>query len=299
MAAQILYGSLNRNFENHAPGRVFLFPYPTSNPGGTPTLFLKATLALLYGADLTYTNPSTTTGGTVTSVSTAGLMTLLNPSTPAFAIGQQIIMAGLPANCSILSLQSGTLNQAASTYQLSVPPPVAIGSGVAFTTALQPWGDIDENGLQFKIATNDLTFEHNDGSVPSQVVSGIKSADATFSIYDVDANHWADIMGCQPADLVTIAADATHSGSTSALLAFPNTVQKWVVIVQMQSATYGYSDFLILFRTSFIGDPDIKYSQKDKISMKLKLACNPDLYLSNAAGVPAFGMIVTTTAPHS
>ena len=296
---QVLYGSLNRNFENHAPGRVFLFPYPTTNLGSTPSLYLKALLALLYGADLTYTIPSTTTGGTVTSVTTAGVMTLLAPTTPALQLGQSINMTGLPANCTILSLLSGTINVAASTYQLSVAPAAAIGSGVPFTTALQPWGDIDENGLQFKIATDSITFPHNDGSVPSQMVSGIKSADATFTIYDCDAQHWADIFGCQAADIVTIAADATHSGTTTALLAYPNTVQKWVVIVQMQSAVYGYSDYLILFRTCFIGDPDIKYSAKDKISMKLKLACNPDLYLSNAAGVPSFGMVVTTTAPHS
>jgi len=295
--AQVLYGSLNRNFENHAPGRVFLFPYPVSNPGIDLPSAVKAYLAYLYGTDLTYTVPSTSTSASGT-VTTGGVLTINTTAVGQFGVGQQILMAGLPPYCVIQSKLSGTLGASTSTYQLSVAPTATLTT-LPFSTALQPWGDVDENGLQFKIATDTLTFAHNDGSVPSQLVAGIKSADATFSIYDVDANHWADIFGCQAADIMNIAADATHSQSTSALLAFPNTVQKWVVIVQMQSATFGYSDFLILFRTSFIGDPDIKYSQKDKISMKLKLACNPDLYLSNAAGVPAFGCVVTTTGAHT
>lgn len=295
---QVLYGSLNRNFENHAPGRVFLFPYPSSNPGIDFTSTIKAYLAYLYGSDLTYTIPSTS-GGTSGTVTTAGVLTLVAAANAGFALGQQILMAGLPPYCTIQSKLSGaSVGVIGSTYQLSAAPSATL-TALPFTTALQPWGDVDENGLQFKIATDTLTFPHNDGSVPSQVVAGIKSADASFTIYDCDAAHWGDIFGCAAADMVNIAADATHSGTTSALLAMPNATQKWVVICQMQSATFGYSDFLILFRAAFIGDPDVKYSQKDKISMKLKLACNPDLYLSNAAGVPAFGCIVTTTNPHT
>jgi hypothetical protein len=294
---QILFGSINRSFENHAPGRLFLFPYPASNPGSTLLAWVNATLALLFGTDTTYTQVSSSSGGTAT-VTTAGVLTIVAaPTTGALVLGSMITMAGLPFNSIVQSLISGTLGAVGSTYQLSIPPPATISATTSFTSALQQWGDMDESGLQLKVDVDKLEFPHNDGSVPGVLPSQVKSAMASINIYDADANHWADVFGALPADVVTQVADGTHAGFTAVALGLPNASQKWVAILAMESATPGQLDFLILPRINFLTQPDVKYSSKDKIELKTDLACNGDLYLSTAQGVPVFSVVVTVTAP--
>jgi hypothetical protein len=207
-------------------------------------------------------------------------------------------MTGLPPGSVVQSLLSGTLNVAASTYQLSIAPPLAITTN-PMSSALQPWGDVDENGLQVKIDFDELTFPHNDGSAPSAIVSQIKSARGSLDIYDADAAHWADVFGAAAGDVVVNTPVALQSGWTAVALGLPNTSIKYVAIYVMRSATFGYFDFLILPRVNFIGKPDVKYSVKDKIALKTDLVANGDLYLTTAGGIPVHSILVTTTAPHS
>lgn len=223
---QALFASVNKSFESHAPGKLYLFPYPAADPGGvTPTNATRVAgfMALLYGADTTY------------------------------------------------SIPTGT-----------------------------PWGDIDENGCHFAVKTDSLEFGHNDGSVPGKIVSGVKSAGVEFSVYDCDANHWADVFGCASSDLIAIAATATSGARGATLLGLPNSGLKWVAILAVQSAQFpGYFDHYIFPRVNFLTDPDVKLSQKDKISMKVSLNCNGDLYTNTAAGIPVFSIPVITTSAHT
>ena len=217
--------TVNRNFANNAPGKLFLFPYPTADPGGTtsPTNITRMAglLALLYGTDT-----------------------------------------------------------ACRTVQ----------------TGVSAWGDIDENGLQFKVQTDKLSFPRNDGSVPSQKQAGIKEASATVEIYDADAAHWSDCFG---ADLLTAVASSGHAGRQTALLGFPDSSQYYVGVLQMRSATTGEFDHLILNRVNFLVEPDVKYSQKDKIMLKAVLNCNGDIYMVDTYGVPVFACVDTVDAPAS
>ena len=217
--------TVNRDFANNAPGQLFLFAYPTADPGGT-------------------TSPTNTTR-------LAGLLALLYDTDTAYK-----------------TLKSG----------------------------VSPWGDIDENGLQFKVKTTQLAFPRNDGSVPARKQSGIEEATATLDIYDADAAHWADCFGLASADLLTIAAASGHAGRQSALLGFPDSSAYYVAILRMRSATTGEYDHLILPRVNFLVEPDIKYSQKDKIQLKAVLNCNGDKYILDSHGIPVFAIPSTVNA---
>ena len=217
---QALFAQCNKAFENHAPGKLYLFPYPAINPGGaapTQASIVEGFLALLFGTDTTYTLP--------------------------------------------------------------------VGN---------PWGDIDENGLDFKVTPDSLDFPHNDGSVPNKIQSGIKEAGLDFTIYDADAQHWADLFGVAPADLVTIAGTTPRK---AALLALPNSTLKWVAIFVTPSSVFGQNDIYLWPRVNFLTQPSVKYSQKDKIVLKCTLACGGDLFLNSAQGVPVFFIPITVTGP--
>ena len=220
---QALFASINQAFENHAPGKVYLFPYPAADPGGatpTNTTRIDASLADIFGEDATF-----------------------------------------------------------------------------HTISAKAWGDVDENGLNADVKNDTIEFPHNDGSAPGSVPGAIKSATLEFAIYDCDAAHIADMMGLAAADLLTIAATATTAGRQAALLAVPDASQKWMVIYVAQSATPGEWDLYVWPRCNFTNAPAIKYSVKDKLSMKCQMACNPDLFLVDSRGRGVFSVPITVNAP--
>lgn len=114
-------------------GKIFLLPNPYSNsnpPGGG------------------------TSGGTASFATS--VMTLVSvPTSGSIQIGQVVAAAGVAYGTTILSLASGVLGAAGSTYNLSTTPGTIATEALITTTAVSPGGS---SGASASFATNVMTL---------------------------------------------------------------------------------------------------------------------------------------------
>jgi hypothetical protein len=162
------------------------------------------------------------------------------------------------------------------------------------TAGLKPYVNIDNGGLGLKIKPSTVKFDPNNGPA-TDLVTGIESATAELTAFDVDPAHLVDMFGSQAADLITVAA-ATGVAARQIGLLGP---QSWNIpycgLYRMPSQNVPGEFFHYLFCNMLLNaDLDLKMSKKDEMKAKLtlQLMCSP--YLMNSAG---FGVVVITDDP--
>jgi hypothetical protein len=161
-----------------------------------------------------------------------------------------------------------------------------------------PYGTMDEEGANFKVKNQTQEFTYNDGSPKEKTYTGVEEATVDFQIYEADPGHWADVWGCQPADLIAIAASTGKAARQAVLLGTPNNNTKYVAIFRSRSSLVpGEFDYYLWPRVSFGGDPDIKLSRKNKLQLKITMNVLGCLYLKATDGSPVFGVPEIATAP--
>jgi len=175
---------------------------------------------------------------------------------------------------------------------------------VALLAAMLPWINLDNTGLNLKIKSSTVKFDPCLGPAV-EVVTGIESAQAEVTMFDVDPPHLVDIFGSQAADLIAVAAGtgATAPGTpltgvaarNIALLGPQSYNLPYSVLYRMQSMNTPGQFFHYLFPNVILTpDLDIKMSKKDEFKAKvtMQLMCSP--YLMNSAG---YGVVVISDDP--
>ena len=175
---------------------------------------------------------------------------------------------------------------------------------VALLAAMAPWANIDNTGLDLKIKASTVKFDPNIGPAV-EVVTGIESATAEITFFDVDPPHLVDIFGSQAGDLIAVAAGTgaaapgtpiTGVAARNIALLGPQSYNiPYCVLYRMQSMNTPGQFFHYLFPNVILTpDLDIKMSKKDEMKAKLtfQLMCSP--FLMNSAG---YGVVVVSDDP--
>jgi len=164
------------------------------------------------------------------------------------------------------------------------------------TGGILPWATLDNTGLDFKVKPSTVKFDPNNGPAV-ELVTGIESASAEFTFFEVDPAHLVDLFGSQAADLITVAAATGVAARKIALLGPQSYNTLYSVLYRVASSTVPGEFWHYLFPVaSIVSDIEIKMSKKDEMKVKvtLQLQCSPFIY--NAAGN---GVVVITDDPTS
>jgi len=162
------------------------------------------------------------------------------------------------------------------------------------SAGIKPWANLDNSGLDLKIKPSKVTFDPNNGP-KFDMVTGIDTATAEYTFYDVDPAHLVDLFGSQAADLITVAAATGVAGRSIAMLGPQSYNTPFTVLYRSPSSVIPGEFFHYMFpMVSMIADVEIKLSKKDEVKGKvtLQLQCSP--YIFNSAG---FGVVVITDDP--
>jgi hypothetical protein len=153
-----------------------------------------------------------------------------------------------------------------------------------------PWGTHDSGGVEFDVKPRILTYDFGDGSPDDKAQIGVEEATVKLAINDADAAHWADVWGINAADLIAVAATTGKAGRIAALMGNPNSGANYIAIYQQPSLAFpGQFDHFVWPRVSFLTEPKIKFSPKDKVKIDITLQAKGDLFLKATDGSPVFG----------
>lgn len=155
---------------------------------------------------------------------------------------------------------------------------------------VNPYCNLDASGLSVKFKQETIDVDPNNG--PKHAIA-IKetSCEAEINFYDVDPAHLADAFNLKAEELLTIAASVGKAGKVTALIGGQSVLNRLVALYRMPSPDFpGEYDHYLFPRVVIAPDTDIKLSKKDAIALKLKLSCQPDLYLINSDGFSEIAM---------
>lgn len=164
----------------------------------------------------------------------------------------------------------------------------------ALTAGVKPWASLDNTGLDLKIKPSTVKFDPNNG--PSvEVVTGIESAAAEFTFFEVEPAHLVDIFGSQAADLITVAAASGVAARKIALLGPQSYNTLYTPMYRIPSSIVPGEFFHYLFPVaSMNADVEVKMSKKDEMKVKVSLQLQASPFLFNSAGN---GVVVITDDP--
>jgi len=164
----------------------------------------------------------------------------------------------------------------------------------ALNVGVKPWATLDSSGLDVKIKPSTVTFDPNNGP-KVEMVTGIESATAEFTFFEVDPDHLVDIFGSQAADLITVAASTGTAARKIALLGGQSYNTLYSVLYRIPSSLVPGEFFHYLFPcASLLADLEIKMSKKDEMKVKLTLQLQASPFLFNSAGN---GVVVVSDDP--
>jgi hypothetical protein len=159
-----------------------------------------------------------------------------------------------------------------------------------------PWASLDNTGLDLKMKPSVVKFDPNNGPAV-EIVTGLESAAAEFTFFEVDPAHLVDLFGSQAADLISVAATTGVAGRKIALLGPQSYNTLYSVMYRIPSSIIPGEFFHYLFRVaSVLADIEIKMSKKDEMKVKVTLQLQASPFLFNSAGN---GVVVITDDPNA
>lgn len=162
-------------------------------------------------------------------------------------------------------------------------------------TGVSPWATLDNTGLDLKIKPSTVKFDSNTAPV-YEMVTGIETATADFTFFELEPAHLVDMFGSQASDLMTIAAAAGNAGRQIALLGSQSYNNGNTVLYRFPSSVIPGEFVHYLFPwASMMADLEIKMSKKDEMKAKVTLQLQPSPFLFNSAGN---GVVVITDDPN-
>jgi hypothetical protein len=174
--------------------------------------------------------------------------------------------------------------------------PLGLVAKQTLLNTIKAWGNGDSTGLDLKIKMQKAKFDSNIGPAV-EVVTGIETASADITIFDVDPPHLVDMFGSQAADLLTCVAATGVAARNIALLGPQSYNTQFTALYRFPSLVTPGSYVHWLFPNVLAStDIEIKMSKKDEMKLKvsLQLMCSP--WLLNSQGM---GVVVITDDPNA
>ena len=161
-------------------------------------------------------------------------------------------------------------------------------------TGIKPYITQDETGLDVKVKMSKTAFKPCTGTT-TDMVTGIDTATATITAYDVTPDHLVDMFGSQGADLISVAAATGVAARQIALLGPQSYNTLYTAMYEIPSSVVPGEYFHYIFPcVSVVTDLELKMNKKDPMTLKMEFQLQTSPFLLNAAGN---GVVIITDDP--
>ena len=164
----------------------------------------------------------------------------------------------------------------------------------ALLPAVKQYATMDKSGLTLKITPSKTKFETNAGPNVERR-TGIESATAEFTFFEVDPAHLGDLLGAQAADLIQVAAASGVAKRDILLVGASNYTQQLCALYRMASPTIpGEFTHYLFTNASMLASVELKMAKNEAMTLKVELQLEESPFLNNASGN---GVILITDDP--
>lgn len=171
-------------------------------------------------------------------------------------------------------------------------------AGAAAKQALQAgmadYATLDNTGMDLKLKPSTVKFDQN--LAPQfEMTTGLESATAEFTYFEVEPAHLVDLFGSQASDLITVVAATGVAARQIALLGSQSYNLPATVLYRIASSRVAGTFFHYLLPQAYpMANLELKLSKKDELKAKVQLQLQPSPFLLNSAGN---GVVVITDDP--